>query len=166
LAIQQVVPELDNAATNAPMATPMEQIEEEEQEPHVVYHTEALTEPDAEDVVAPKPRRKLKTCKICRMQGHDIRTRPEHVDAPTPVAPLVGRPVVNQNDSDVESVTSSANDSDSSDDEIRGSSCSGGHFYQFGATSNVIAQYNRGMGGTDLGDQKLYNYCNAMRSAK
>jgi hypothetical protein len=31
---------------------------------------------------------------------------------------------------------------------------------------SVIAQYNRGMGGTDLGDQKLSYYLNAMRRAK
>jgi hypothetical protein len=56
------------------------------------------------------------------MQGHDRRTCPERVYAPPslplPVAPLVVCPVVKQDDSDVESVTSSADDFDSSGDEV------------------------------------------------
>jgi hypothetical protein len=143
--MKQVLPKLHNDATIAAMATPMNQVEEEEEEhPYEVSQRET-GEKLAAAAPLPKPKRKTKTCAICGKCGHDRRTCSERTDVPPPlplaVAPLAVRPAVHQDDSDVESVTSSADDSDSSDDEVDEVAPA------VVATPSVIAHYNRGMEG-------------------
>jgi hypothetical protein len=122
LVVQQVLPDLHDGATIAAMATPMNQVEEEEEgDPSEVLQRESRPAAKVGAAPPPKPKRKPKTCKNCGRQGHDRRTCSNRVDGPPPpppVTPPVVRPVVNHHDSDVESVASSADDSDSSDDEV------------------------------------------------